>query len=200
MWRKRYFKLTERLPPLLCCAPRCMHGNRQGANASQAKDWFEDGFRSTRVTALLAADVTIKDKDEDGDGDGDENDKVSNAKESDVDPFIANIPSDLTIADCIVDVGGGVGKFKTIEEQNAYFAGKMLEMGREEDSADKENGWKLWWRLEAEEIDVYEREVAWYVSGKARDNPNRKKNETHETVLARARRSAPPRARWAGRP
>ena len=36
-----------------------------------------------------------------------------------------------------------------------------------------------------------------YVSGKARDNPNRKKNETHETVLARARRSAPPPARWA---
>ena len=34
--------------------------------------------------------------------------------------------------------------------------------------------------------------------GKARGNPNRKKNETHETVLARARRSAPPRhARWA---
>ena len=37
-----------------------------------------------------------------------------------------------------------------------------------------------------------------YVSGKARDNPNRKNNETHETVLARSRRSAPPRARWTG--
>ena len=29
-------------------------------------------------------------------------------------------------------------------------------------------------------------------------NPNRKKNETHETLLARARRCAPPRARWTG--
>ena len=30
-----------------------------------------------------------------------------------------------------------------------------------------------------------------YVSGKARHNPNRKRNETHETLLARARRCAP---------
>ena len=29
-----------------------------------------------------------------------------------------------------------------------------------------------------------------------RCNPNRKRNETHETLLARARRCAPPRARW----
>ena len=29
-----------------------------------------------------------------------------------------------------------------------------------------------------------------------RDNPNRKRNETHETLLARARRWAPPRVRW----
>ena len=32
-------------------------------------------------------------------------------------------------------------------------------------------------------------------SGQARDNPNRKRNETHEALLARARRCAPPRAR-----
>ena len=31
-----------------------------------------------------------------------------------------------------------------------------------------------------------------------RYNPNRKRNETNETLLARARRCAPPRARWAG--
>ena len=31
--------------------------------------------------------------------------------------------------------------------------------------------------------------------GNARDNPNRKRNETHETVLARVRRCAPPRTR-----
>ena len=29
-------------------------------------------------------------------------------------------------------------------------------------------------------------------------NPNCKKNETNETLLARARRCAPPRARWTG--
>ena len=34
---------------------------------------------------------------------------------------------------------------------------------------------------------------------KARDGPNRKRNETHETLLARARRCAPPRARWTAR-
>ena len=33
-------------------------------------------------------------------------------------------------------------------------------------------------------------------SGKARDDPNRKRNETHETLLARTRCCAPPRARW----
>ena len=33
---------------------------------------------------------------------------------------------------------------------------------------------------------------------KARDNPNRKSNETHEPLLARARRYATPRARWTG--
>ena len=31
-----------------------------------------------------------------------------------------------------------------------------------------------------------------------RDNPNRKRNETHETLHARARRCAPPRASWTG--
>ena len=32
--------------------------------------------------------------------------------------------------------------------------------------------------------------------GNARDNPNRKKNETHETLLARARHCAPPHVPW----
>ena len=31
---------------------------------------------------------------------------------------------------------------------------------------------------------------------KRENNPNRKRSETHETLLARARRCAPPRARW----
>ena len=48
------------------------------------------------------------------------------------------------------------------------------------------NNWTIHHRLD----------YAMQVSGKARDNSNRKRNETHETLLARARRCAPPRPHW----
>ena len=71
---------------------------------------------------------------------------------------IAEELSSLTIEDCIVDVGKDV-TFKTIEEQNVHFSQKMREMARYD--RDEEGGWSLLTRLEAEEIDVYERKVTW---------------------------------------
>ena len=75
------------------------------------------------------------------------------------DSFFNAIPKDLTIDDCIVDVGEGVERFKTMEEQNEHFCERMIAMAR--DGHDEEDGWAKVTRLEPEGIDVFEREVKW---------------------------------------
>ena len=55
-------------------------------------------------------------------------------------------------------------------------------------------GLRLWGTLGTLQVKTVLRKF----SGKARHNPNRKRRETHETLLVRARRCAPARARWTG--
>ena len=119
----------------------------QGANASQAREWFEAKVPKSRAPK-------IKDKDESQKGEA-----IGAIEVVDADPFIANLPTNLTVGDLIVDVGGDVGKFKTMKDQNAYFVAKMLKMARE--GHDDEDGWTFKSRVQPEGVDVYERKVEW---------------------------------------
>ena len=58
--------------------------------------------------------------------------------ENEQDPYIANIPKDWSLSDCIVDKS----KFKTIKEQRAHFEKRILEMARA--GHDEEDGWKFY--------------------------------------------------------
>ena len=75
------------------------------------------------------------------------------------DPFLSEIPKRLKLADCIVDVGGGVKRFESMKEQNKYFCREMVAMAR--DGHDEEDGWRKLSRLEPEGIDVFDRRVEW---------------------------------------
>ena len=54
------------------------------------------------------------------------------------DPFIAHMPKEWSLSDCIVDKS----KFKTMEDQRAHFRERMWEMARA--NRDEEDGWKFY--------------------------------------------------------
>ena len=86
-------------------------------------------------------------------------DQGEDADETDV--FLASVPKDLTLRDCLVETF----KDKTIDEQRSFFIERMQKMARE--GRDKEDGWKYKQKTNAmgvefeDQIDVYEREVEW---------------------------------------
>ena len=77
------------------------------------------------------------------------------------DPFVANIPQDLGLDDCLIEDFRG----KTIAEQRRYFEAEMRMMARE--GHDNEDGWMLLGKTTAkdvapeDQIDVYQRSVKW---------------------------------------
>ena len=78
------------------------------------------------------------------------------------DAFILNMPQNLSPRDCLVaEFKDG----KTLDEQRSYFVEKLTEMARE--GHDEEDGWKYKGKTNArgveveDQLDVYEREVAW---------------------------------------
>ena len=76
------------------------------------------------------------------------------------DAFLTRLSSKtFSLTDCLVKVEGAAAAFKTIEEQNKYFAEKMKLMARE--GHDEEDGWHLATRFEEKELDVHERKVEW---------------------------------------
>ena len=85
----------------------------------------------------------------------------SGDEEEPKDAFFAHLSSKtFSLTDCLVKVEGAAAAFKTIEEQNKYFAEKMTLMARE--GHDEEDGWQLATRFEEEEeLDVHERKVEW---------------------------------------
>ena len=123
----------------------------QGANASQAREWFEAKATKRRQSEAIVENSAAADED----------DKVTKtaSEAEEADPFLKNMPKDLTLTDLIVDVGSGAEKFKTLKEQNKYFATRMQEMARE--GHDKEDGWAFLARVEPEGVDVFERKVEW---------------------------------------
>ena len=60
-----------------------------------------------------------------------------------LDPFIANIPNQWSLCDCIVDKS----KFRTIEDQRKYFQERMREMARVHE--DEEDEWKYYCKTKA---------------------------------------------------
>ncbi len=87
--------------------------------------------------------------------------------EKEVDPFVAAMPKDLTLEDCIIDKT----KHKTIEEQRLFYAEKMREMARSD--RDEEDGWTLYGETKTtsklkESLKVYERSVEWSPSKQMR--------------------------------
>lgn len=72
---------------------------------------------------------------------------------------MSSLPRDLSIADCIVDVGEEGKRFQTMDEQHDYICKELIAMAR--DGHDKEDGWTVLSRVEPEGIDVYERKVSW---------------------------------------
>ncbi len=77
------------------------------------------------------------------------------------DSFVANMPKDLTIQDCLIDKE----KFPTIDAQRTYFRERMLAMARH--GHDEEDGWTFASKTQMkglpaeQQLDVYEREVKW---------------------------------------
>ena len=91
-----------------------------------------------------------------------DNSQVSSRKGAKVSrsSFIESLPrSAFTEDDLLVDVGRGLGRFKTIKEQNDHFVQEMQQMARE--NHDEEDGWSLVATIQPDGIDVYERSVAW---------------------------------------
>ena len=77
-------------------------------------------------------------------------------KEGDLDPFIAALPKDLCLEDCIIDKKA----HKTVDEQRAFYGKKMRELAREK------KGWELYATTEKtsrfkQQLDVYRRPVPW---------------------------------------
>ena len=147
MWvlKVKYREATEKegIKPLMATSAALMDLYRvtsievlQSSNATSARLWAEDGIDLTngkeRENEEAKKNAELTDSASGGMGGevGEEQD------ENDQDPFIANIPKDWSLSDCIVDKS----KFKTIEDQRAHFEKSMLEMARA--GHDEEDGWK----------------------------------------------------------
>ena len=112
------------------------------------------------VLSAILRSVNGPEEKDDVDDDGNVIAKVEESEpEKELDPFLASIPTDLTTADCIVEVDGANGQFKTIDEQHEFFVKKMRRMARQEH--DEEDGWAFYSRVEPEGVDVFERQVDW---------------------------------------
>ncbi len=84
------------------------------------------------------------------------------------DDFVAKLPKDFTLSDCIIDKSAHA----TIEEQRAYFGEVMRTMARA--GHDEEDGWAYFGKTiqagvpEDEQLDIYERSVEWSATSQLR--------------------------------
>ena len=113
----------------------------QSSNEANAKLWSENETSIRKVQrAIEGSEVSLP---------------------SEMDSYMAKLPQDLTLSDCIIDKSAHA----TIEEQRAYFAEQMRTMA--EGGRDEEEGWGYFSKtIEAglpddEQLDVYTRSVKW---------------------------------------
>ena len=88
---------------------------------------------------------------------GESKDRSSKSEQHHVDPFVATMPTNLSLEDCIIDKA----EHKTIGEQRAFYAKKMQEMARV--GHDEEDGWTLFGKTDShlEPIEIHQRTVDW---------------------------------------
>ena len=141
---RRETKVGSKLPPLSGFISRYRVTSievLQSSNATSARLWVEEGSASKgrapgeekeEQTATASASAC-------GGGVGGEGvGEQEQDEHKEEDPFVANIPEEWSLADCIVDKS----KFKTIEEQRGDFQERMREMARAD--RDEEDGWKFY--------------------------------------------------------
>ena len=120
----------------------------QSSNEANAKLWSEDEATMEKVP----------------DGNGD----AESPTPSEMHAFLAKLPKDLALSDCIIDKSAHA----TIEEQRAYFCEEMRMMARV--GHDEEDGWEYFGKTieagvsEDEQLDVYSRSVKWSASSQLR--------------------------------
>ena len=102
----------------------------QSSNATSARLWAEDGNALQKGKEKETERKAASNSASGGTG-GESEEEHENL-------FIANIPKELSLADCITDKS----EFKTIVEQRAHFQEKMREMART--GHDEEDGWKFY--------------------------------------------------------
>ena len=110
----------------------------QSSNATSARLWAEEGIDLTNGKERENEEAKKKAAATDSASGGMGGEVGEEQDENDQDPFIANMPKDLSLSDCIVDKS----KFKTIEDQRAHFQERMREMART--GHDEEDGWKFY--------------------------------------------------------
>merc|ERR1711871_1274570 len=133
----------------------------QSSNATSARLWAENGIGMTKGKERENEEGKKKAAATDSASGGMGGEVGEEQDENDQDPFIANIPKNWSLSDCIVDKS----KFKTIEEQRAHFEKRMLEMARA--GHDEEDGWQFYRKTnyateaELQQLDIWQRDVPW---------------------------------------
>ena len=129
----------------------------QSSNATSARLWAEDGVGLSKGIERESEEVKKKGVATDSASGGMGGEVGEEQDENDQDPFIANMPKEWSLSDCIVDKS----KFKTMEEQRAHFQKRMLEMARAD--RDEEDGWKFYCKTSRAGSEEY---VYIYIEGK----------------------------------
>ena len=112
----------------------------QSSNAAGARLWTEEKMVTEKVKGeKKAGGVDSASGGLGGEGVGEEEEAEEDEEEAkEEDLFVATIPKDLSLSDCIVDKA----KFKTIEKQRAFFQTRMREMSRT--YRYEEDGWNFY--------------------------------------------------------
>ena len=128
----------------------------QSSNATSARLWAEDGIGLTKGKERENEEGKKEKGAATDSASGGMGGEVGEEQdESEQDPFIANIPKDWSLSDCIVDKS----KFKTIEEQRVHFENRMLEMARA--GHDEEDGWKFYCKTNSATVAELQQYVSW---------------------------------------
>ena len=120
----------------------------QSSNATSARLWAEEGVALEKEKRTGKGEEGAATTDSASGALGGEGE--AGQDEDDFDLFMANIPRDWALSDCIVDKS----KFETLEDQRAHFRKRMKEM------ADKKDGWKFYSKTKSPWVPDSEQYVA----------------------------------------
>ena len=116
----------------------------QSSNSANAKLWSDESMTLEDTSGRTAESLSTE-----------------TSALSEFDKFVAQLPKDFTLSDCIIDKS----LYATIEEQRTDIGERMRLMARQEH--DDEDGWNFYAKTiqngvsEGEQLDVFAREVEW---------------------------------------